>query len=233
MRDIDELKNLINPHKEPDKQYFLDLLDGDKQKIYEDTHIEAVMGALRVLRLGKLRARLAVLKKEREELTSAEDYNAEKYRRVLEINAEIAALRRKTDEFKPLFDEPYFARMDLTDDKEGYNSYYIGKRGDEKLEIVDWRAPLARRYYQKSKTSFTINDYDYKLVLRRALRTANGKVLDMKNEYLALGEYLTKEEIGGRDESLVFDPFLREILRGRKEKQEICDIIETDRKSVV
>lgn len=227
MRDIDELKNLINPHKEPDKQYFLDLLDGDKQKIYEDTHIEAVMGALRVLRLGKLRARLAVLKKEREELTSAEDYNAEKYRRVLEINAEIAALRRKTDEFKPLFDEPYFARMDLTDDKEGYNSYYIGKRGDEKLEIVDWRAPLARRYYQKSKTSFTINDYDYKLVLRRALRTANGKVLDMKNEYLALGEYLTKEEIGGRDESLVFDPFLREILRGRKEKQEICDIIET------
>ena len=103
------------------------------------------MGALRVLRLGKLRARLAVLKKEREELTSAEDYNAEKYRRVLEINAEIAALRRKTDEFKPLFDEPYFARMDLTDDKEGYNSYYIGKRGDEKLEIVDWRAPLDRK----------------------------------------------------------------------------------------
>ena len=227
MRDIDELKNLINPHKEPDKQYFLDLLDGDKQKIYEEKHIDAVMRALRVFRLGKLRSQLGALKKEREELTASEDYDAEKYRRVLEINAEIANLRRKTDEFKPLFDEPYFARMDLTDDKEGYNSYYIGKRGDEKLEIVDWRAPLARRYYQKSKTSFTINDYNYKLVLRRALRTANGKVLDMKNEYLALDDYLTKEEIGGRDEALVFDPFLREILRGRKEKQEICDIIET------
>ena len=36
--------------------------------------------------------------------------------------------------------------MDVTDDKEGYNSYYIGKHGDEGLEIVDWRAPLAQKY---------------------------------------------------------------------------------------
>ena len=115
----------------------------------------------------------------------------------------------------------------MVDQKEGYNSYYIGKRGDEGLEIVDWRAPLARRYYQKSRTSFSINDYDYKLILRRALRTRAGKVLDMKNEYLAVGDYLTAEEIAGRDESVIFDPFLKEILESRKEKHEITDIIET------
>ena len=88
---------------------------------------------------------------------------------------------------------------------------------------MDWRAPLAQKYYQKSRTSFSINDYDYKLILRRALRTGKGKVLDMKNEYLNLSGYLSKEEIAGRDEALVFDPFLKEILRTRKEKQEICD----------
>ena len=117
--------------------------------------------------------------------------------------------------------------MDLEDGVEGYNSYYIGKRGDTGLEIVDWRAPLARRYYQKSLTDFKINDYEYKLILRRAIRTCNGKVADFKNEYLSVKGYLSSEEIDGRDESVIFDPFLKEILESRKEKREITDIIET------
>lgn len=227
MTDFEELKNLIDSHKQPDKEFFLDMLDEDKQLGYELRHIDAVMRMLRMLRLGKLKEKLLAARAERDGIKSSEDYNAEKYRRVLELNAEISEIKGKMEQFKPLFEEPYFARMDLTDNKEGYNSYYIGKRGDEKLEIIDWRAPLARRYYQKSKTSFTINDYNYKLVLRRALRTKNGKILDVKNEYLNLSDYLSAEEIGGRNENLVIDPFLKEILRGRKEKQEICDIIET------
>ena len=227
MTDFEALKNLINSHKQPDKQFFLELLDSEKQMAYENEHIAAVMKMLRLVRLGRLKEKLKEARTERENLIGAEDYNAEKYKRVLELNALISDLKRQTDEFKPLFEEPYFARMDLTDNIEGYNSYYIGKRGDEKLEIIDWRAPLARRYYQKSRTQFSINEYNYKLVLRRALRTSNGKVLDMKNEYLSLSDYLSKDEIGGRDEKLIFDPFLKEILRGRKEKHEICDIIET------
>ena len=182
---------------------------------------------LRALYLAKLKSKLNSAREEKEGILKQEDYNAEKYRKVLELNAEISKIKAKMQEFKPFFDEPYFARMDLMDEKEGYNSYYIGKHGSEGLEIVDWRAPLARKYYQKSKTFFSINDYDYKLILRRALKTCNGKVLDVRNEYLSLADYLTEEEIGGRDEALIFDPFLKEILRGRKEKQEICDIIET------
>ena len=227
MADFKTVKNLIEPHKEPDKQFFSDLLDSEKQQAYEDEHITAVMSMLKALYISRLRLKIARLKTERDELKNSPDYDAEKYRKVLEINAEIMRLNKKTEEYKPFFDEPYFARMDVTDDKEGYNSYYIGKHGDEGLEIVDWRAPLAQKYYQKSRTSFSINDYDYKLILRRALRTGKGKVLDMKNEYLNLSGYLSKEEIAGRDEALVFDPFLKEILRTRKEKQEICDIIET------
>lgn len=227
MADFKTVKNLIEPHKEPDKQFFSDLLDSEKQQAYEDEHITAVMSMLKALYISRLRLKITRLKTERDELKKPPDYDAEKYRKVLEINAEIMRLNKKTEEYKPFFDEPYFARMDVTDDKEGYNSYYIGKHGDEGLEIVDWRAPLAQKYYQKSRTSFSINDYDYKLILRRALRTGKGKVLDMKNEYLNLSGYLTKEEIAGRDEALVFDPFLKEILRTRKEKQEICDIIET------
>ncbi len=227
MADIEYLKNVLNPCKEPEKQFFLDLLDADKQQIYENEHVEAVMAMLKAVHLASLRVKIKAALDEKAEIKADPDYNAEKYKRVLELNAEIAALRQKINAFKPFFQEPYFARMDVVDDREGYNSYYIGKHGDERLEIIDWRAPLAQKYYQKSRTSFKINDYDYKLVLRRALRTLNGRVADFRNEYLSLSDYLTKEEIGGKDEELIFDPFLKEILKTRKEKREICDIIET------
>ena len=227
MIDFELAKNLINPHKQTDKNFFLDLLDSDKQTEYEKLHISALMLMLKVLHIRKIQLKIKSLKEEKEKLKSSDESSAEKYRRVLEINAETARLKSRIEEFKPFFDEPYFARMDVVDDREGYNSYYIGKCGDDKLEIVDWRAPLARRYYQKSKTSFSINDYDYKLVLRRAIRAESGKVLDIKNEYLSLSDYLSKEEIAGRDEELIFDPFLKEILQSRKEKSEVLDIIET------
>ena len=227
MADFKTLKNLIDSRKPADKNFFLEMLDADKQFAYEGERIQAVMLMLKALYLNKLKGKILAARAEREQIKAESEYTAEKYRRVLELNAEISALKAKMGEYKPFFDEPYFARMDLVDDKEGYNSYYIGKRGDEGLEIVDWRAPLAQKYYQKSRTSFSINEYNYNLILRRALRTQNGKVLDMKNEYLNLSDYLTTEEIGGRDEALIFDPFLKEILKSRKDKQEICDIIET------
>ena len=226
MTEIEKILNFISPHKHTDKAFFLSLLDGDRQRTYEDEHIRAVMLALKALYIGKLKNRINDCKRKRDELNSSE-HSAERFRKVLELNAEISKLEGRLQSFKPFFDEPYFARMDLVDNIEGYNSYYIGKKGDERLEIVDWRAPLARRYYQKSKTSFKINEYDYKLILRRALRTAGGKVIDMKNEYLSVKDYLSEEEIGGRDEAIIFDPFLKEILDSRKEKQEITDIIET------
>lgn len=223
MTEIEKILNLISPQKQADESFFCELLDGEKQRAYEDAHIRAVMLALKALYINKLKRKISEAKSERDELNSTEHDVS----RVLELNSEINKLNNKVQSYKPFFDEPYFARMDLIDNIEGYNSYYIGKHGDEGLEIVDWRAPLARRYYQKSKTSFKINDYEYKLVLRRALRTGGGKVLDMKNEYLSVKGYLPEEKIAGREEAIIFDPFLKEILETRKEKREICDIIET------
>ncbi len=227
MADLKYIKKLISPSKQPDKNFYLDLLDEEKQTRYEEEHLSAVLLMLKAIYVRKLLDKINGCAKERDELMSSSDYTAEKYRRVLELNAQIAEFRRQVDSYKCFFTETYFARMDLYDDKDGYNSYYIGKKGDEGLEIVDWRAPLARKYYQKSRLSFSINEFNYKLILRRALRVHNGKLLGFQNEYLSLGDYLTKEEIGGRDESVIFDPFLKDILKSRKEKQEICDIIET------
>ena len=220
------LQKIIKSKKEPDKQFYLDLLDEDVQRAAEEEHVRAVMLLLKLCYINKLKEKIAGAQKEAEELRRGE-FSAENYRTIIGLNAQIKQWRAEIDGYKGFFTEPYFARMDLFDDKEGYNSYYIGKKGDLNLEIVDWRAPLARKYYQKSQILFSINEYNYKLILRRALRTHNGKLLDFKNEYLNLKDYLTKEEIAGRDEEIIFDPYLKEILKSRKEQSEISDIIES------
>lgn len=224
---IAEMRNLIKSNKQPDKQFYLDLLDEDKQREYEDARIKSVMVLLKADYINPLKIKIKADRDEAEAIKEEPDFSAENYQKVIALNAHIRELKEKIEGYKGFFTEPYFARMDVYDDQEGYNSYYIGKRGDVNLEIVDWRAPLARKYYQKSQINFNINEYTYKLILRRALRTSNGKLIDFKNEYLSLREYLTKEEIAGRDEEIIFDPFLKEILKTRKEQSEISDIIET------
>ena len=225
-RSFQNLMALLDTHKNGDKAWFLSLLDEETQKAYEDEHMEAVMQALRIVRIRPHKNAIKAAKEEIAALEKEKDA-AENYRKIKLLLAEITRQEEKMNAYRPFFDEPYFARMDLVDNQEGYNSYYIGKKGDVRLEIIDWRAPVARRYYQKSCSAFKINEYEYKTILRRAIRTKNGKVLDFKNEYLSLRDYLTAEEIADRDEENVLDPFLREIIRSRKEETAVKDIIET------
>ena len=222
----EQLTALLNPQKAGDHAWFLSLLDDEKQKAHEDEHMDAVMQMLRIARIRPHKNAIAQAKGEIAKL-EREDTTAENYVKIKNLLAEIERQAEKMENYRPFFEEPYFARMDLIDNKEGYNSYYIGKKGDIRLEILDWRTPVARRYYQKSCSSFTFNEYEYKTVLRRAIRTKSGKVLDFKNEYLSLRDYLSADEIKDRDEENVLDPFLREIIKTRKEESAVKDIIET------
>ena len=220
-------RDLLSPGIDADKAWYLALLDGEKQMAYEKEHLAAVLCMLKAFYISRIRDRIRAARAEIDEIRSREKYGAEDYRALQEKKAFIAAETKKLNGYKPFFSEPYFARMDVVDEKEGYNSYYIGKKGDVNLEIVDWRAPLAVRYYQKSRVTFTINEYEYRTVLRRALSVKNGKVLDFRNEYLSVRDVLTPEEIGGRDEEILFDPYLRSIIQSRKDDVQIRDIIRT------
>ncbi len=222
----EKMRILLNPKKAGDHEWFLSLLDEEKQKTYEAEHLQAVMQMLKGLRIRPHKNAIKAAKEEIAKLEKEGD-NAENYRKIKGLLAEIEKEKVKIEAFRPFFDEPYFARMDLVDDKEGYNAYYIGKKGDIHLEILDWRTPVARRYYQKSCSTFTFNEYEYKTVLRRAVRAKSGEVLDYKNEYLSLKDYLSPEEIADRDEENILDPFLREIIRARKEESAVRDIIES------
>ena len=222
----ENLIELLNPKKSGNHEWFLSLLNDEYQKGYEDEHLSGVMQMLRIARIRPHKKAIREAQNRIQELEK-EKNTAENYREILQLNAEIAREKEKMEAYRPFFDEPYFARMDLIDDKEGYNSYYIGKKGDIRLEILDWRTPVARRYYQKSCSTFTFGEYEYKTILRRAIRAKSGQVLDFKNEYLSLKDYLSAEEIADRDEENVLDPFLREIIKNRKEETAVKDIIET------
>lgn len=223
----EKIISVLDPKKAGDKAWFLSLLDDDVQREYETVRLDAT---LRMLHLSKIRPhkqRQREAQAKIRQIESADEKTANDYQQVKELLHVVETERETIESFRPFFDEPYFARMDVVDGKEGYNSYYIGRKGDVRLEIVDWRAPLARRYYQKSCSTFTINEYDYKTVLRRALKTRGGKIQDFKNEYLSLKEYLTAEEIGDKEQDNVLDPYLREIIQRRKEESTVKDIIET------
>ncbi len=217
---------ILNTKKSGDHAWFLSLLDEEKQSAYEKEHLQAVMQLLKGLRI---RPHKKAIKEAKEEISrlEKEEGSAENYRKIKLLLEDIEREKEKIEAFRPFFDEPYFARMDLIDNQEGYNSYYIGKKGDIHLEILDWRTPVARRYYQKSCSTFTFNEYEYKTILRRAIRAKSGEILDYKNEYLSLKDYLSPEEIADRDEENVLDPYLREIIRNRKQETAVRDIIET------
>ena len=223
----EQLTALLETKKAGDHDWFLSLLDDEKQRVYEEEHLEAVMLMLRLARIRPHKNAIKEAKAEIERIEKEERDNGGSYRQIKLLQAEIEKQAAKMETYRPFFDEPYFARMDLIDNIEGYNSYYIGKKGDIKLEILDWRTPVARRYYQKSCSTFTFNEYEYKTVLRRAIRAKCGKIVDFKNEYLSLKDYLSPEEIADRDEENVLDPYLREIIKNRKEETSIRDIIET------
>ena len=56
---IEELHNFIKSRKEPDKQFYLDLLDGEKQRAYEEAHVRAVMTLLKSVYINKLKLKIA------------------------------------------------------------------------------------------------------------------------------------------------------------------------------
>ncbi len=226
-KETGSLRSKLDPRIDADKAWYLSLLDGEEQLAYEQNRVKLVLVALKAFYLSRHKEKIDAAKAEIAAIHAEGSYTPEEYARMLACQTEIARETEILDGYKHFFEEPYFARMDVVEGEEGYFAHYIGKKGDFHLGIVDWRAPLAVKYYQKSCVNFAINGHGYRTVLRRALSVKNGKVLDFRNEFLSVKDVLTPEEIAGRDEEILFDPYLRSILRSRKDDVHIRDIIRT------
>lgn len=140
--------------------------------------------------------------------------------------------RRERAEFANLYNSPYTGRMDFAvkgDEGEGLIAY-IGERSiylDNKFLVYDWRTPVGQRFYMKNELEFTHNDFDYRLLLRRALFIKDAELVAYENEYQSMSYGAGREGAGadvmGAD--IVTEPFLIKILNEKRQHRELTPII--------
>jgi len=118
---------------------------------------------------------------------------------------------------------PYFGRLDLEDTKgEADRTLYIGKEGlfiDGNQRIVDWRTDIGNLFYKPDLSSkFSVNNYDYRLILKREM--------DIKESELHLCKTIYDAYDFDGDAEVV-DSFLIEVLKDKRRDKKVSDIIRT------
>lgn len=211
----------------PEKEFFLQLLDRTVQSETEKNRLAQIVGVLINDKKTELLKQTEGYLNKIEELKNSKDFSADEYLESSKLSRLAESNKKQIAHYDKLSNQPYFARMDLYDNHGLYTSLYIGKKGERTLGILDWRAPVAKRYYQKTSLQFDVNEFSYKVILRRSFDISGGYLIDWQNEYLNLRNFLSAKELEGSDLSVVFDPFLKEILQKRKKSTELTDIIET------
>ena len=142
------------------------------------------------------------------------------------------ANRKERQDFVMLSESPYMGRMDFAVEGAEQESLvaYIGERSiylDNKFLVYDWRTPVGQRFYMKNELKFTHENYDYTLLLRRALFIKEKKLQDFENEYMSSAYYGKGKAAGARDmgTDVVTEPFLIRILNEKRRKKELTPII--------
>lgn len=218
-----EIERVLDATVSTDKQTLLAHYDEEAQKEEEQLRFRATTTAVERRFLSPRKKMIEDAKKQMAVLAHGDFEEIQKHNALIPY---IEKLEREIGDCTCFLTEPYFARMDLHF-QGNLEKYYIGKKGNRTLGIMDWRAPVAERYYQKSRLRFEEGGCDYGVVLRRSIKIQGGKWKGYRNEYLNLSAFLTEEERAGRDESLIYDPFLKELLASRKDSAVLSDIIET------
>ena len=129
--------------------------------------------------------------------------------------------KNEADRFRTYQDSPYFARMEFEGNDNDVFEVYVGDEsiGEYSNQIViDWRTELGSAFYSKNQTEFTVNEYQYKLLLRRAVQIKKAKLIDYNTEY-------DVSAIGLEGE--VIDPFLLTVLRDKRRQTRLTNIIRT------
>ena len=85
----EQLQKLIDPKKAGDREWFLSLLDDEKQKAYEDEHVQAVMQMLRIAHIRPRKNAVREAKEEIARIEKEEKGSAESYPKIQALLAEI------------------------------------------------------------------------------------------------------------------------------------------------
>ncbi len=114
-------------------------------------------------------------------------------------------LEKKINVLKKNIEKPYFARIDFKNEEENITDIcYIGKVGiinyDNKIVIVDWRAPISSLYYDSNvgKATYKVEDdmVDGELLLKRQYNIESQVLLSFNDVDTVSNDELLKPYLG-------------------------------------
>ncbi|MFA5766216.1 MAG: hypothetical protein WC929_08755, partial [Bacilli bacterium] len=108
--------------------------------------------------------------------------------------------------------EVYFARVDLQNDNEEIETYYISKNGLESIGTTDWRSSIGALIYNNTTSQYE----DKKIAMKRKFDLSHDQLFSLHDIYL------------GKDgNENITDSFLIKILNEKKNENRITDIIKS------
>ena len=125
-------------------------------QIDEEKHLKETQQLIRE-NIGKLEKRVDQVHQETEELNDRitprdRELNSQMSQQLTIANAMLSHTRNLLRKNVTAYSAPYFGRIDYREEKTALEAvYYIGKNGiqhDDQIVVVDWRAPVAKVYYE-------------------------------------------------------------------------------------
>jgi len=108
--------------------------------------------------------------------------------------------------------EVYFARVDLQNDNEEIETYYISKNGLESIGTTDWRSSIGALIYNNTTSQYE----DKRIAMKRKFDLSHDQLFSLHDIYL------------GKDgNENITDSFLIKILNEKKNENRITDIIKS------
>lgn len=131
--------------------------------------------------------------------------------------------KEENEEYYTMQNQPFFAHLEFADADKKHETFYVGKKSiyeNGNPLVIDWRAKAAQAFYQKTSKSFTFDNKEYILRLRRAILINNAKIEDIETEY-----DITENDLFDADD--IIDPFLLKVIREKRQIHKLTDIIVT------
>jgi DNA helicase IV len=119
----------------------------------------------------------------------------------------------QVEKLNKIYENPYFIRIDLISSKK-YKRYYIGE-AEYSSFVIDWRSDIGRLYRNK-KFTINLDKREFQVSLIRRYKIGNREILEVDNEFVKDSK-TAKNNIN--------DPFLQKILREKRDKGELTNII--------
>lgn len=124
---------------------------------------------------------------------------------------------KKIEKLLKIRKQPYYAKM-VSSCFNGTESYYIGEElyQSHNVDIVSVWSEYGKNFRAKNLLTFTINGYQYKVILRRRYAITDGRLEEIFDEFVE-GSIAANSQIT--------DPYLIKVLENKKGESNITSII--------